>query len=132
MSEPLQFSRCLLIGDNDHGYQFYVGLCGERWVGYALSRDERGRPTMLFVMAEVSDGPLLGLTDRDDAIRMTGAVARDVESSYGPLARWYADPELLVDPELYRCEQCGQIGCDGSECHCELFDSTEPSYEMET
>lgn len=112
----IQFANTLLIAENDHGYQFAVGqLASGNWAGFAIGwLDDGGR--MLFLFSEVSDGITLGVSSRDDAIRMTGAIAQDPEHSYGGVSRWHVAEELRCHPDEYRCENCCHVGCDGVEC----------------
>jgi len=91
-SPSLEIKETLLIGENDRGYQFCVGLIGDRWCGFALGRS----------------------SDRDEAIRKTGAIACDPESAYGGVTRWYVDEPLRGDPEDFRCAFCGDVDCDGT------------------
>lgn len=102
----------LILGANEH-WQFGVGRQGERWIGFAFGRLEDGHG-YLHVLTEVCDEPwLVDVTDRDRVIRMTGAVACDPEASWGGVAEWYVDEELRGDPEEFRCDVCGQVGCRG-------------------
>lgn len=107
----IPFSETLMIGDNDVGYKFGVGLAGDRWLGFALG-DLPGGDKMLFVMPNVSEGFDLGLKDRDQAILMTGAIAQDPESAFGGITRWFVQADLRGDPNtIARCPRCGEIGC---------------------
>jgi hypothetical protein len=71
---------------------------------------------MVLIFFEVADGYDLGLLDRDRAIRMTGAVAQDVEASYGGVDRWFVAEALRGKPEDFRCAHCERVGCNGREC----------------
>ena len=92
-------------------------------VGFASS-PLAGGGTFLEFFAEVSDGPVLGVEDRRRAVILTGAVARDPERGYGGVDRWEVPPALRGDPEDFRCEDCGAVGCPG-DCRygdCDDFD----------
>ena len=100
------------VGDNGLGYRFAVGSIsdeggGVRWVGFADS--DAGA----FIFPSVSEGHVAGLTDRDLAIRLTGAIAQSFEHGYGGVDRWFVDESLRGDPEEFRCFDCDQIGCRG-------------------
>jgi hypothetical protein len=112
------FSETLVIGDNDH-YKFGVGLCGDRWCGFALGEPEDNN-RMLFVFPGVAQDFQLGLPDRDKAILMTGAIAQEPDSMYGGILRWFVQDDLRGDPNtIERCQDCGEIGCQGD---CSFFD----------
>lgn len=110
------FSETRLIGSNRHGWTFGIGQLGEHWVGFALGDG------FLNIMAEVSEGFQLGLKDADLAMRMTSAVAVDPEQLFGGVDRWFIPEQCRGDPEDYRCEVCGEIGCD---CRLEIYESLE-------
>ena len=113
--EAIQIEQTLLIGENDHGYQFCVGLVGDRWCGFAVGQLDGGDQGVWFFPA-VAEGFVMGLTDRDAAIRLTGAIASDPESAFGGVTRWYVDEPLRGAPEDFRCQFCGEVGCDGRDC----------------
>ena len=116
--EALELTEVVWIGRNAHGYTFGVGRLGDRWVGFARGEwSEHGEARQdLFVFPEVSYGPLLGLPDRTQAILITGAIAQDPVHGYGGVEEWLVPPELRGDPDAFRCEDCGDVGCQG-ECH---------------
>lgn len=108
-----EFSETILIGENDL-YRFGVGRLADRWLGFAV-----GVVTdmpLLFVLPDVSEGVDLGLTDKDKAIRLTGAIVQDHESAYGDIDRWHVPPDLRGNPDDFRCANCNRVGCDGIEC----------------
>ncbi len=128
-TSSIQIDEVLVIGENDGGYQFAVGRIADRWIGFArdnaFSRRARAafraegfapEPAGLFVFHEVGEDCQMGLTDKGRAIRLTGAVACDPESSYGGIDRWYVPEELRGRPDDFRCEHCERVGCDGREC----------------
>lgn len=113
--EPLSFEELITVGSNDLGYTFFVGRLKGRWIGFALGTVQRpqGETGMIFIFPEVAEQFVLGLPDRDAAIRMTGAIAQDPESGYGGISQWLQPKELRGDPAKFRCPQCGRIGCQG-------------------
>lgn len=111
----LTFEDLVTVGCNDHGYTFFVGRLKDRWVGFALGTVQRpqGETGAMFIFPEVAEQFVLGLPDRDAAIRMTGAIAQDPESGYGGISKWLQPKELRGDPAKFRCPQCGRVGCQG-------------------
>lgn len=117
MPEPVEIDDALLMGDNDVGYEFFIGRVQGRWIGFAAADVPGVEGKGIFVFHEISDGPLLGLTDRDEAIRRVHAVATAPENGFGGVDRWYSDEQLRAEPAAYRCGHCDQLCCDGE---CEL------------
>jgi hypothetical protein len=130
MAEPtdegLPLTDVTVIGENPH-YKFAIGKAHGRWLGFALGKPSRseaafvseGLPVQartMFVFPEVAEGFMLGLTERERAILLTGAIAQDFESAYGGVERWFVPPDLRGDPDKLRCPRCDRIGCDGVEC----------------
>lgn len=130
---PITLDEVLIIAENDCGWRFGVGRLGSagrcRWIGFATesaqAQDARrafaseGLPTEpagLLLFHEVAQGVELGVADRERAILLTGALARDIDSAYGGVDRWLVPPELRGDPEQFRCRSCDRVGCDGREC----------------
>lgn len=106
--------RCVeIIADNRYGWQYVVGLLGDRWIGAAVSQAGQGQ-RILMLLPEVAEGVELGLVDKTEAIRLTAALAQDPER-YGGVDRWLIHESLRGDPEAYRCRSCGRVGCQG-EC----------------
>lgn len=126
MTEPIQISDAMVIGENRHGYQFGVGrLSSGRWIGYACANvppDGRG----LFVLSQVSDGFELGTLDKERAIKLTGAIACDPESAYGGIDQWFVTDDLRGQAAEFRCEFCGAVGCDGNGCRDDFYSEDEP------
>ena len=91
-SERIRLHQTLLIGENDC-YQFCVGLVDDRWCGFVVGQLDNSHKC-LFFLPGVGEGHVMGLTDRDEAIRKTGAIACDPESAYGGVTRWYVDEPL--------------------------------------
>jgi len=108
----LELTNTLVVAENDHGYQFCVAQNADRWIGFAAGELDDGR-RMMFVFPNVADGIRLGLEDRDEAIRLTTAIAAAPENGYGGIARYFVDEDLLGRPEQYRCENCDEVGCLG-------------------
>jgi len=80
----------MLLGRN-HVYAFYVGKTNDgRWVGFADSFGPSGNTSFFSQVSD--DGIQLGVTDRDEAIKMTDAVANMPE--YGGIDNWRLDPSL--------------------------------------
>lgn len=124
----LELSDLFIIAENDL-YRFGVGCCNGRWLGFALEGEFSRRvkqafaaegmavdPHCTFVFPEVADNFELGMTDRDKAILLTGALAQDLENGYGGVEKWHVPPNLRGDPEKFRCGHCERVGCDGREC----------------
>ena len=107
-TEPLRIRTQTVVGTNARGYTFAVGLVGDRWLGYALGGGG------LFVFSEVSRGVDLGmgLDDREEAIGRVAALAQDPGHGFGGVDRWHVPERLRADPEVYRCEICGEVLCD--------------------
>lgn len=122
--ENLELTQTRIIAENDAGYEFGVGLLGRRWVGFALARRDTSEPFLMFFSEVSTEDYQLGLEDRDEAIRLTAALAVDPEN-YGGVDRWLIDEELRGDPEAYRCPQCGRVGCRG-DCFDEPPDGDFP------
>ncbi len=114
MPESLTFSETLMIGSNEHGYSFGVGLLSDRWLGFSIGDDGNVLP-MLFVMPEISEDFQLGIPDRDRCIRMAGAIAQDPERNYGGISTWLVAEDLRGDPEDFRCPLCREVCCGGCE-----------------
>lgn len=119
MGVNISITNAMLIGENDHGYRFGVGQIGERWIGFAAS------DVGLFFFPGIAEDYLLGLLDRALVIKLTGAIARDVEQGYGGIARWFVPEELRGNPEDFRCENCQQVACD-KQCYEYDFWEEEP------
>ena len=108
----IEIKEQFMIGENDHGYRFAVGKVGERWVGYAIGQDG----IFFFPMAE---NYIMGLTDRERAIKLTGAIAQSFEYGYGGVDRWFIDESLQGNPDDFTCANCGSVGCD-AQCGKEI------------
>lgn len=119
----LRVADAVIVGDNSRGYQFAVGkIADDRWVGFAIGRVE-GQNKMLFFFSEIADADYrLGILDRDEAIRMTSAIADDPEHAYGGIERWFADPALRATSDQYRCANCGTVACQGACLYADPFD----------
>lgn len=87
MSNGRQLHDVVCIGENEQ-YRFYIGRCGERWLGFAGAGRFSGEvrtafqseglsvdPAGIFIFSEVSESWELGLLDRAQAILLTGAIA---------------------------------------------------------
>ena len=109
-----------IIGENDHGYRFYVGRLNGEWIGFSLGDLDDGRK-MMCLLPEVSVAKVVGIEDRDLAIRMVSALAENAGSGFGGIARWFVEEKLRGDPEEFRCSMCDQLFCDGT-----CYDSHEP------
>ena len=110
----IKFEDVMKVSENDHGYSFAVArLAGtDRWIGFAigsLNEQECG----LFLLPNFSENYVMGLTDRDYAIKLTGAIAQSFECGYGGVERWFVEESLRGDPEVMRCNACEEIGCRG-------------------
>jgi len=116
---PLSIDEMVQVGCNGD-WLFGVGRASGRWIGFALGVDLITGPTgatrFMHVFSEVSERYQLGLVDRDQAIRLVGALAEDEEGGFGRVAEWFVPPELRGDPETFRCRSCGCVGCDGTDC----------------
>ena len=112
--KPIQIEEQVEVAYNEYGYRFCVGRVGSRWMGYALGGGG------MFFMPGVSEGCVMGLTDRDEAIRRVGAIAQDPEESFGGVQAWSVPPALRGKPEDYRCKECGRVCCEGD--HGEDYD----------
>jgi hypothetical protein len=99
------------------GYRFAVGKISGRWVGFADS------DVGAFIFPTISEGHLCGISDRDRAIRLTGAIAQSFEHGYGGVDRWFVGEDLRGKPEDFRCAKCEEIGCVGE---CEEWFEDEP------
>jgi len=110
------------VGENDLGYRFAVGAIpdedgGVRWIGYADS------DVGAFIFPGICEGHMMGIKDRERAIKLTGAIAQSFEHGYGGVERWFVTEELRGKPEDFRCADCQEIGCDGwCSYHSEDFD----------
>jgi len=115
-----------VIGENDAGWRFAVGRIGDRWVGVGLESAsvvaarnafaDEGLPVdpgYMHIFPEVCDGFIMGVEDRHRAILMTGAIAQDFEHAFGGVDRWHVPPELRGNPDDFRCDDCGNVGCPG-------------------
>ncbi len=129
MAKPLELHDVTIIAENDHGWRFGVGRIGERWVGFGTESaareqsraafDSEGLPVdpgYLHLFTEVGTATEMGVADRDEAIRLTGAAAQDPEACFGGIDRWFVAEDLRGDPEKYRCPDCDGIGGD---CVCD-------------
>jgi hypothetical protein len=132
----LDLADLLEIGRNPW-YSFHVArhrdAREDRWIGFAVGHDAKAadldgatvnyagmvqgdKVPMLFVFPEVGSDGRLGLLDRDEAIRLTGAIAQDPEHGYGGVERWRIPEDLRATPDEFRCEHCNAVGCDGLLC----------------
>jgi hypothetical protein len=109
----IRFSRIISVGKNQQGYTFAVGEARGRWLGFALCRVQ-GQQT-IFVFPEVSESSLMGLAAWEQAIRLTAAIAQAPEQGYGGVDCWHVPQHYRANPDDYRCEDCGEVGCQG-EC----------------
>lgn len=89
----MNIKHILKIGENAHGYEFKVGLLGDRWIGYADSAFGA------FFFPQVSEGAQMGLTDKNEAIKRTLIVALTPEHGYGGVDTYYVDEALRPTPE---------------------------------
>lgn len=112
MSEVDDIKNIFKIGENDHGYCFAVGMIHGRWHGFAVGILENGEK-MVFFLPGISEGHLLGVSDRARAIKLTGAIAQSSEHGYGGIERWFVPEELQGKPEDFICEGCQSVGCSG-------------------
>lgn len=119
MSE-LNLTNCFVIGRNAQ-YQFCIGQMGERWAGFAKAGEA------IFLFSQVGDGYNLGFTSRQEALRMTSAIIQDgdIEGSYGPVEKWFIPEGARGDPDDYRCDECGEIGCIDRACEDGNYDNEE-------
>jgi hypothetical protein len=78
MSETLNITNYIKVGENNYGYAFWVGLLDRRWVGFAVG-DIGGGNRGLFFLPGIEEDCYLGISDRDKCIRMTGAIAQSPE-----------------------------------------------------
>ena len=110
-------------------FRFCIGKFGDRWLGVAIGapiiRLERavfGLPgpaiedSYMHVFPEVSEGGKLGMTDKNRAMLLVGALAQDPEQGFGDITGWLVPEDLRGDPDAFRCKKCGEVGCDGTEC----------------
>lgn len=118
----LKLDDGVVIADNEH-YQFCVARNGERWVGFAIGKTTGGQ-SMMFFFPEIAEGYRLGLASREEAIRMTAAIAQDPGHSFGGVGRWFIPEELRASPEDYRCRDCDEVGCRG-ECRDDVWPDDE-------
>lgn len=114
MSEAWAFDEVYKIGENDWGYWFGIGLLKDRWTGFAVGtwKDDKGEHQMMFFFPEIADDLVMGKTDRDLVIKLTGAIAQSVEHAYGGVSRWFVPEDLRGKPEDFICEVCSSVGCD--------------------
>lgn len=108
----MELTERVEVGENGLGYRFAVGSIpdeggGVRWIGFADS-DEGA-----FIFSQISEGHVVGITDRDRAIRLTGAIAQSPEHGYGGVETWFVEEPLRGRPEDFTCENCRSIGCGG-------------------
>lgn len=106
----LEVKEGFLIGVNNQGYSFSVGLLGDRWVGFAQHKDDR----MIHFFPEISEEFEMGLPDKETAIRLTAALAQTPEKGYGGVDRWFIKEDLRGNPADYRCGECQEVGCRGN------------------
>lgn len=117
-----------LIGRNAE-WQFGVARIGDRWLGVALESEptrlaraafaSEGLPFdkgYMHVFAEVSEGIELGMQEKTIAMLLVGALAQDPEHGFGGIDEWLVPEVLRGDPEKFRCEKCGDVGCGGRDC----------------
>ena len=114
-----------IIASNRY-WTWMVGLSGDRWLGLAFgaTRDENGRGYM-HVFSEVCEGIDLGLRDQAAAIRLTSALAADPASTFGAVNRWFIPEAERGSPDEFRCDNCGEIGCQGECLQAVAWDSSE-------
>lgn len=100
------------IGANDYGYWFGVGRMGERYIGFAIGELSNG-DRMMFMLPGIAENHTLGITDRERAVKWTGAIAQDPTYGYGGISRWFVPEELRGKPDDFRCADCEEVGCAG-------------------
>lgn len=84
----MNIKHIVKIGENAHGYEFKVGLLGERWVGYADSS------VGSFFFPGVGEEHMMGVKDKNDAIKLTLIVALTPEHGYGGVDTYFVDEAL--------------------------------------
>jgi hypothetical protein len=119
---PTVITDALKIGENDHGYWFGVCRMSGRGVGFAMGRVRSGN--MMCLLPGISEGCVLGLEDRDKAIRMAGVIAQSSEHGYGGVARWFVEEHLRGKPDDFRWANCESVGCSG-QCDDDFYAPTE-------
>lgn len=102
----------LKIGENDQGYYFAVGKIHGRWFGFAVG-DLDHEQTGVWILPGMGEGHELGVKNRAQAIKLTGAIAQSGEHGYGGISRWFVPEELRGKPEDLVCNGCGSVGCPG-------------------
>ena len=105
----LQLKETMIVAENRHGYQFGIGLVGDRWIGFARGAE------MLFVFPAIADDFQLGLLDKQRVIKLTVAIACDPDGGYGGIDQWFVTYDLRGHPDDFRCPYCARVGCQG-EC----------------
>jgi hypothetical protein len=107
------FQETKMIGENHHGYGFGVGLAGGRWIGFAAAVI-KGTKALFFLPGQANPDMTLGSPDADAAMRLTVAIAEAPEHGYGGIDKWLLPNggKILVDPDEFRCPDCGEIGCN--------------------
>jgi len=118
----LKFEQIIPVGENDYGYTFAVGVLSGRFVGFALGTyTEKGEEKKLLTcLPGMVENYELGLTDRERAIKLTGACALDSSQGYGGIDRWLVEESLRGRPADFRCRHCESVGCRG-ECDDDVF-----------
>ena len=115
MSE--RFQEVMLVGENDHDYQFAVGLIGGEWHAFAIGDLKDGSKMIFFF-------PGSGRTDKETEIRYAGEAAREADFGYGGVVRWFVGEHLrgAQYPGEFRCSNCDSLGCDDT---CVMFEEEE-------
>lgn len=117
----IKLENVAVIGSNRRGYEFCVGLCMGNWLGFARASDPAQRQ-MLFILHEVSEGLKLGVSDRDLAIRATGAAVQVPEQGFGGIDEWLVPEALRGKPIDFACRECGKLSVGDCPCeHCEAY-----------
>lgn len=108
----MEISERIEVGENKLGYQFAVaaipdGGGGVRWIGFADSN------VGAFLFTQISENYVVGIPDKERAIKLTGAIAQSIEHGYGGVDTWHVGESLRGKPEDFRCAECREIGCRG-------------------
>lgn len=114
----------MLIGRNEHGYEFGVMLQNGAWWGCAIGTGgDKKQMIFAFPNCDSSDMyPAHSDAAMKEVIKRTIAYALYPESGYGGISTYFVDESLRAQPRDFICLNCDEFLCDGT---CAIFDSND-------
>lgn len=125
----------MLIGKNEHGYEFGVMLHSGAWWGCAIgTTGDKNQMVFFFPNCDSTDMyPAHSDAAKDEVIKRTIAYANYPEGGYGGISTYFVDESLRAVPRDFICLNCDEFLCDGEcgisdtndEIDCQIYEDTE-------